>query len=190
MAGGASSLFFPVLGVILSNALYFSSLPAILRISRSGHLGEFNVLPQALMVVSTNAWISYGLSVPNGFIVMSNLPGAVAAVWFISVTLPLIPRGDPSARRAVQLVLSIGNAVMLLLWTFLIFGGLQHSDRIYLLGAYGSMICVILFASPLSTMREVISSRNAISIYTPLTSTQVTNCAMVCSAPLTDWLVD
>jgi len=177
MAAG-DSLFFPVLGVILSNALYFSSMPAVLRIARSGHLGKLNVLPQALMVLSTNAWMSYGLSVPNKFIVMSNLPGAIAAVAFISVTLPLIPRADVPSRRAVQTVLVLGNAAMLLLWVYLIFADVSHAEKVFLLGAYGSAICVILFASPLSTMREVIATGNAVSIYAPLTATQVTNCAM------------
>ena len=35
-----------------------------------------------------------------------------------------------------------------------------------------------LFASPLSTMFEVLSSANAASIYAPLTATQCANCAM------------
>ena len=78
-----ASLFFPVLGVILSNALYFSSTPAIVQTSRRGTLGSLNPLPLSLMVVSTVSWMCYALAVPNGFIVASNLPGAVAAVHFV-----------------------------------------------------------------------------------------------------------
>ena len=76
----SESLVFPVLGVILSNALYLSPLPAVRQAAATGHLGALNVLPQALMVISTQAWMSYALAVPNGFIVASNLPGAVAAI--------------------------------------------------------------------------------------------------------------
>ena len=53
-----------------------------------------------------------------------------------------------------------------------------HDDRCFILGAYGSALCVLLFASPLSTMFEVLSSANAASIYAPLTATQCANCAM------------
>ena len=53
------SLFFPVLGVILSNALYFSSTPVIIQASRRGTLGSLNPLPLALMVVSTVSWMCY-----------------------------------------------------------------------------------------------------------------------------------
>jgi len=176
--GVQDSLFFPVLGVILSNALYFSSFPVVVKAARRGHLGSLNVLPQALMVVSTNAWMCYALSVPNKFIMLSNLPGAVAAVGFIVVTLPLIPRSDGRSRIQVQAVLVLGTAIMLCLWSGLIFGGASHAQRTFVLGAYGSAICVLLFASPLSTMGEVIATRNSVSIYAPLTATQVTNCLM------------
>ena len=56
------SLFFPVLGVILSNALYFSSMPVIIQASRRGTLGSLNPLPLALMVVSTVSWMCPALS--------------------------------------------------------------------------------------------------------------------------------
>ena len=170
VAASSASYIFPVLGVILSNFLYFSPLPAILRAHRTGVLGSLNPLPQALMVVSTNAWMCYGLAVPNGFIVASNLPGAVGAVAFVSITLPLIPSGGN--RKQVQMVLVLGAAAALLLWTYLIFSGMDHTTRCFWLGTYGSAICVLLFASPLSTLREVLTSANAESIYAPLTLAQ------------------
>ena len=166
-------LIFPIVGVVLSNALYFSSLPAVLQAWRTGILGSLNVLPQALMVLSTNAWMCYGLSVPNHFIVLSNLPGSIAAIGFVSITLPLIPRAQSTERAQVQLVLVLGATVMMTLWCGIVFGKASHETRNFALGLYGSAICILLFASPLSTMSEVISTRNSVSIYVPLTLTQV-----------------
>lgn len=181
MGGSAmdsSSLIFPVLGVILSNALYFSPLGAIRQAHRTGVLGNLNPLPQALMVVSTIAWMSYALAVPNGYIVASNLPGAVGSVAFVSVTLPLVPREAAAKRTQVQTVLVLGAAAQLSLWTFLVFSELDHAARCFWLGAYGSAICVLMFASPLSTLKEVLSTSNAASIYGPLTAATCSNCAM------------
>ena len=62
------------------------------------------------VVHSTIAWMCYALSVPNFFIVASNLPGAIAAVYFISTTLPL-SKGEGLA--LVKLVLVGGAAAML-----------------------------------------------------------------------------
>lgn len=173
-----SSLFFPVLGVILSNALYFSSAPAVLQASRRGTLGNLNPLPLVLMAVSTISWMCYSLVVANGFIVASNLPGAVASFAFVAISLPLIPTEDTSARRNVTIVLSGGAAALLALWTYFVFAKVEHERLVFLLGAFASVICVLMFASPLSTVREVVATANAASIYGPLTATQCTNCAM------------
>ena len=174
----SSSLVFPVLGVVLSNALYLSPAPAVMRASSAGNLGSLNPIPLALMVVSTFAWMCYALAVPNGFIVASNLPGAVAAVGFVSITLPLIPADAVSTRRAVGLALTGGATVSLLLWSYLIFARVEHETLVFVLGAHGSTICVLLFASPLSTLREVLVTSNAVSIYGPLTAAQCANCTM------------
>jgi solute carrier family 50 protein (sugar transporter) len=174
----AGSLFFPVLGVVLSNLLYFSPWAAVRSAAKTGHLGSLNVLPQALMVASTQAWMCYALAVPNGFIVASNLPGAIAAMYFVTTTLPLMPREPHAKRHQVQAVLVGATTAMLTLWTVLVFKAVSHETIVFVLGAYGSAICVLLFASPLSTVADVISTRNAASIYAPLTGAQCTNCLM------------
>ena len=165
--------FFPCLGVVLSNLLYFAPMPAVLRANRQGSLGSLNVLPQALMVCSTVAWISYALSVPNMYILVSNLPGAVAAFAYVALLLPLIPRDARDDRVAVQAVLIGGAAAMLLVWSALVAGEFAAKDRSFWLGAYGSAICIVLFASPLSTAQRVVASGDASSIYLPLTAAQV-----------------
>jgi len=181
----SSSLVFPVLGVVLSNALYFSPAPAVVRAASVGNLGSLNPIPLALMVVSTFAWMCYAFAVPNGFIVASNLPGAVAAVGFVATTLPLIPADAVSTRRTVGIALTGGALVSLLLWTYLTFAHVDHDTLVFVLGAHGSAICVLLFASPLSTLKEVLVTANAVSIYGPLTAAQCTNCAMwtICAPP-------
>lgn len=173
-----TGLIAPILGVILSNALYLSSFPAVRTAYQTGTLGSFNVLPTALIVLSTNAWMAYAFTVPNPWIAASNLPGAVAAVGFTTVLLPIIPRERAYDRLQVQLVLVVGAMAMYSLWCYLIFANTSYAERKFIAGAYGSALCVILFASPLSTAYEVVSTGNAASIYAPLTATQVTNCLM------------
>ena len=170
-------VYFPLIGVVLSNALYLAPAPAVAQAVRTGKLGSLNVLPLVLMVVSTTAWISYALSVPNPYITASNLPGAVAAVAYLVFTLPLMPREAAAERRTVQLIAVAGTAALLVLWSYLVLGGLAAEERSKALGFYGSLICVILFASPLSTMREVIAAKSSATIYAPLTLAQVANCA-------------
>ena len=166
---------FPVVGVILSNALYLAPAPAVLSAVRAGSAGSLNPLPHAMMVLSTTAWIFYGLSVPNPFIAASNIPGGIASVAYTVYLLPLIPHEHK--RRPIQQLLVTGTSVALLLWCSLVFGGATAASRSHFLGLYGSLLCVLLFASPLSTVRLVLHTRNAASIYAPLTIAQCVNCA-------------
>lgn len=169
-----ATLWFPLFGVLLSNVLYMAPMPAVYKAYNRGALGDLNVLPLAFMSVSTVSWLAYAFSVPNPFIVASNLPGAAVAMAYTVITLPLVR--SPAERQAVQGVMVGSVGVVSLLWCYLIFSGIDASRRSFLLGAFGSAICVVLFASPLSTMGEVIATRNSASIYAPLTFAQVTNC--------------
>jgi solute carrier family 50 protein (sugar transporter) len=168
----------PYGGVVLSNALYLSPMMSVRRAVKAGRLGSLNVVPQALMVVSTGAWLSYGFSLPNVFLLASNLGGSVLSVYYVSATLPLIPSGQLSDRQAVQAILVLGNAAMLLVWTVLVLSELARRTVSFVLGAYGSFLCVLLFAAPLSTARTVVASRSSASIETPLLAAQLANCML------------
>jgi solute carrier family 50 protein (sugar transporter) len=165
-----ATMFMPIIGVLLSNGLYFSGLPAVYRAQKTGTLGDLNVLPLAIMSLSTTSWLAYALSVPNIFIVLSNLPGVIVAMSYTVLTLPLIKTAPE--RRQVQFVMIAGATVIPILWCIIIFARLDNARRSFTLGAFASFLCIILFASPLSTISEVISSRNSVSIYAPLTAAQ------------------
>ena len=168
----------PYGGVLLSNALYLSPMMSVRYAVNTGRLGSLNVVPQALMVVSTGAWLSYGFSLPNVFILASNLGGSVLSVYYVLATFHLIPPEQLSDRRAVQAILVVGNTAMLLLWTVLVLSELARRTVSFVLGAYGSFLCVLLFAAPLSTVRTVVASRSSASIQAPLLATQLANCVL------------
>jgi len=166
----------PALGFVLSNALYAAPLPETLRRVKLGTLGDLNPLPTSLMVIGTTSWLGYALSSGNPWIAATNVPGAIVAIaTFVSV-LPLL-RPGPQLRQ-VQGTVVAGASATISLWTYLIFAGLSAAVRSRVLGFYATAICIILFASPLSTIAKVIQSRNAASILAPLTAAQCLNCVM------------
>ncbi|KAL1526476.1 hypothetical protein AB1Y20_015186 [Prymnesium parvum] len=173
----AASNFFPILGVLLSNALYFAPVPAVRLAVRRGALGTLNPLPHALMVISTFSWVCYALSKPDVFITLSNAPGCLVSLWYVTSILPLIPREAESARVQVQATILVGALCLLTLASFLVLAHETPAARSFSFGLFGSFVCILLFASPLSTVSEVLSTRNAASIYAPLTAAQVINCA-------------
>ena len=173
-AAQAFGLYAPAMGVLTSNALYFSALPAVLAARKSGDLGPFNPLPSTIMIHSVFGWLCYGLAVSNPWIVASNLPGAGAVLATFAVMLPLMGNSHP-ALSACQLTFVGGAMATLCLWTGLVFAQVSAAARATLVGYFASAIFVVLAASPLSTIRTVLSTRDSASIYTPLTLAQCAN---------------
>jgi len=178
--GGQMSIFssnlFPIVGLFTSNALYFSPIPAVLERLKAGSLGALNPIPTTCIVLSTFAWLMYAFSVPNAWVVASNLPGACAAMAALTMTLPLMK--GAKQLLAVQATLVGGTALNLCLWSYLIFSGLPAAARSRLLGLYASAFFILLAASPLTTITNVIARRDSSSIYAPMTVAQCTNCAL------------
>lgn len=168
------SLYAPAMGIVTSNTLYFSALPEVLRARQAGSLGPFNPLPTTIMVLSVLSWIQYALVVGNPWILASNLPGAVAVLTTFAVMLPLMGK-DHKALDACQFTFVAGAMVTLCLWTFLTFGDVARALRAKCIGYFASAIFVALAASPLSTIRTVLSSQDSASIYAPLTFAQCAN---------------
>ena len=170
----AFSVYAPAMGVFTSNALYFSALPAVIEARKSGTLGPFNPLPSTFMVLSVFGWLCYGLAVANPWIVASNLPGAAAVLATFVIMLPLMGN-DHEALVPCQVTLVGGAMATLSLWTYCIFSGAAATQRAQLIGYFASALFVVLAASPLSTIRTVIATRDSASIYAPLTAAQCAN---------------
>ncbi|EJK71989.1 hypothetical protein THAOC_06521 [Thalassiosira oceanica] len=73
----------PKLGVVTSTALYFSPLMAVLNAKMSGDIGDLNPIPLTIMAISSVCWLAYGLSIQDPYVTISNVPGAVATIWYI-----------------------------------------------------------------------------------------------------------
>ncbi len=173
----------PALGFVLSSWLYYSPLPKLRSCVRKGTLGAFNPLPSALMVIGTTAWLGYGLSVKDPWITATNVPGTLIAVAQLVIMLPVMgcdgrDACDPRPLKQLQATVLGGTVCTVLLWVRLIFGGVSASARSHALGVYATAICILLFASPLSTIASVFRTRNAASILAPLTAAQCANCLM------------
>ena len=128
------------------------------------------------MVASTIAWVSYALAVGNPWIAGTNIPGMVVAFYQLVTMLPLMKPG--SELTLFQSVIVSGVTAQALLFAGLLFGGVSPEARSQALGQYATAICIILFASPLSTIATVVKTRDSASILGPLTIAQVTNCLM------------
>jgi hypothetical protein len=209
----AAGFWFPLAGVFTSNALFMAPFTAVLARVQAKSLGKLNPLPVGMTVLSSWAWLQYGLSVPDPYIVAGNLPALTAAVYGLLLMLPLMheARHAPALQMVVRVFVG-GCFVAFSLWAYLIFARVDSAQRSSTLGSYATVIFIVcthgshsarshshvhtashrvttdgdgigacsqvLAASPLSSMRTVLATRDASSIYAPMTAAQCVNCML------------
>lgn len=175
----AAGIWFPLAGVFTSNALFMAPFTAVLARVHAKSLGALNPLPVAMTVLSSWAWLQYGLSVPDPYIVAGNLPALTAAVYGLLQMLPLMNGAEHSQALNIVVRVFVGGCfVTFCMWAYLIFAGVESGERSSTLGSYATCIFIVLAASPLSSMRTVIATRDASSIYAPMTAAQCINCML------------
>jgi len=100
-------------------------------------------------------------------------------VYGLLLMLPLMQGSEHAQALSVVVRVFVGGCfVTFCMWAYLIFAGLESSERSSTLGSYATAIFIVLAASPLSSMRSVIATADASSIYAPMTAAQCVNCML------------
>ncbi|KAL7442401.1 hypothetical protein ACHAXH_005198, partial [Discostella pseudostelligera] len=165
----------PKIGIITSTLVYFSPMAAVSAASKDGSLGDLNPFPLAVMSVSSICWMVYGLSIRDPFVTLSNVPGSIATIWYITAVLPLL---KGSQLQTIQSTIVFLAGLTINLWTYLSLTNKPMAQVRSMLGLFASALFVVLSGSPLSTIKTVLSTRNSGSILAQLTMAQVTNTAL------------
>mmetsp|Transcript_31513 Transcript_31513/g.54825 ORF Transcript_31513/g.54825 Transcript_31513/m.54825 type:complete len:293 (-) Transcript_31513:55-933(-) len=165
----------PRIGILTSTLLYFSPMAAVRVASKDESLGELNPTPLALMAVSSLCWLVYGLSIRDPYVTLSNVPGSIASIWYITSVLPLLKGSQLKTTQNIVVALS---AITINLWTYLSLTNQPIVQVRATLGLFASALFVVMAGSPLSTIKTVLSSKNSGSILTPLAFAQVVNTAL------------
>ena len=177
----------PKLGIFTALLLFLAPAAAVRDTVQSNQLCDLNPLPIALMSVVTTSWLAYGLAIQDFYVALSNLPGALLSLSYVIGILPVMQvahsgtAGRSANRRelrAVQILLALGATSSLTLWTALRFSGAPLATAKTVLGLFASTFTVMLFGSPLSTVRTVVKQRNSASILGSLTVAQIINSSL------------
>lgn len=165
----------PRIGILTSTLLYFSPMAAVLSASKNKSLGELNPIPLAIMAVSSLCWLVYGLSIRDPYVTLSNVPGSIASIYYVTAVLPLVQGKQLKTTQSIILALS---AITINLWTWLSLTNKTILEISSALGSFASVLFIVLSGSPLSTIKKVVTTRNSASILTQLTAAQVMNTSL------------
>jgi len=164
-------------GVFTSSILGFGPLPAVLNCRKTKHLGEMNVDPFPILFGNALGWIIYScVTTPPGVLIFAaNVSNVLLGMFFLLTGYNLTPSDS------VRLKLEILSLFFLSLWMGLGFLCAMIDDndlRVNILGVACNILVLILFASPLSTMAKVVTTKSSASINRPFAVVQVINCAL------------
>ena len=145
--------------------VFLSPMSTIRGVARSKSVGGLPALPYSSMILNCSLWIIYSVLTDQPTIRYANGVGLALGIYYFytfRIHCPSNATGLPGTiQQHIQLTgLVIGVAL-------LISAGLPRDTAAEVIGKAAVLFCVILFASPLSVLKEAIISRSAQNIPLP-----------------------
>lgn len=168
----------PTLGVVIEYILYATSVPAMQKVRAEAKLGSLNPLPFVVSLANCVAWCGYGFVTKNPFIILSNLVGVLSGLYN---TMTSVRHADNENRKLIEIV-TIASASVLLGSGFassILFE--SEASRRLLFGYLANGFLMVYYASPLSTLKQVLTEKSSASLYWPL--------SLVCALNGGLWLI-
>ena len=180
-----ASLVAPIVGFVLANVMFFSSLPELRRYDLSSTWGPLNAHPYPIVVANCIAWMMYGAVVHDYWVFASNVPGAMVSTYATLLAIRTLPRDNDETNVAhhrkkgkdVEKMFVWGTCGATSVVGFLV-GVVLHDDqktKRVVAGAYCNAVLATYYASPLSEMKEMLTRRDAASLYWPMSAAITVN---------------
>mmetsp|Transcript_27373 Transcript_27373/g.74022 ORF Transcript_27373/g.74022 Transcript_27373/m.74022 type:complete len:238 (-) Transcript_27373:778-1491(-) len=157
----------PVLGCTVSCLMYMSPLGAVQHANGTKALGDLNPLPFSITICSSTVWFVYGLLKRDMFVCCPNIIGILLAFYSVLSTYAL---ANERLQKKMRVLLCSECSILLSLGLTSSFWATNLHEQMVLWGLAGNLTTICYFGAPLSTMTEVIRTRNSASILRPLTT--------------------
>ncbi|KAA8527439.1 hypothetical protein F0562_034846 [Nyssa sinensis] len=152
------SFFVGVIGNIISVLMFLSPIGTFWRIVKHRSTEDFESLPYICTLLNSSLWTYYGITKPGGLLV-ATVNGFGIVVETIYVSLFLIYANSKMRAKTVILVaiLDVGLLAAAIVVTRL---ALQGDVRIDAIGFMCAGLNILMYGSPLSAMRTVVTTKS------------------------------
>ncbi|XP_020595743.1 bidirectional sugar transporter SWEET14-like [Phalaenopsis equestris] len=152
------SLFFGILGNIISFMVFLSPLPTFYRVHKNKTTEGFQSVPYVVALFSSMLWIYYAFIKTNTYLLVSiNAFGCLIETFYIVIFLIYAPKKAKIDTAKLILLLNVGLFSIIVLCTLLLFEG---PDRLRTLGWICVSFSISVFAAPLSIIRLVVRTKS------------------------------
>ncbi|KAB2632948.1 bidirectional sugar transporter SWEET4-like [Pyrus ussuriensis x Pyrus communis] len=150
-----------IIGNVISFILFLSPVQTFVRIWKKGSVEQYSPVPYLATLFNCMAWALYGLPVvhPNSLLVVT-INGSAIFIELSYVILFLIFSSDKKQRLKVLLVLLLELGFMALLAFLVIKLAHTHNKRSLIVGLVCILGNIMMYASPLSVMKLVITTKS------------------------------
>ncbi|KAM7488144.1 hypothetical protein LguiB_025628 [Lonicera macranthoides] len=152
------SFWVGIIGNIISVLVFLSPIGTFVRIVKQGSTEEFECLPYICTLLNSSLWTYYGIIKP-GELLVATVNGFGILVETIYVILFLLYAPPKLKVRTASLVgiLDVGFLLAAILVTKWALEGVARIDAIGLMGAG---LNIIMYGSPLSAMKTVVTTKS------------------------------
>ncbi|XWS48775.1 hypothetical protein CRYUN_Cryun13aG0105200 [Craigia yunnanensis] len=150
-----------ITGNVISLFLFLSPVPTFIRIWKKGSVEQFSPAPYLATLINCMVWVIYGLPVvhPNSTLVVT-INGTGTAIEVVYLTLFLIFCHDKSKRRKVLLIMLVELFFVAVVTTLVLTAVHTTERRSMVVGIIAILFSIMMYASPLSVMKLVISTKS------------------------------
>uniref|UniRef100_A0A7S0VVN7 Sugar transporter SWEET1 n=1 Tax=Hemiselmis tepida TaxID=464990 RepID=A0A7S0VVN7_9CRYP len=161
----------PTIGSLFSSALALGPMSAVLEARGKVELGDVNPDVFPVLMVNCIAWSIYSAIQSNAYIFSGNIPGVICGLFYTLSTYGL--SAGPTRLKIEKLTLALATALILTCFATVTVWKAQQAA---VLGLFSNALVFAVFSSPLTTLAEVLRTRNSVSINRPFGIIQVLNC--------------
>ncbi|KAI4315554.1 hypothetical protein L6164_028350 [Bauhinia variegata] len=151
-----------ILGNVISAFLFLSPVPTFVRICKKGSVEQYSPVPYLATLANCMVWTLYGLPMvrPNSLLVVT-INGAGCVIEIIYVLLFLMYSDRRKRQRLKLLLFLLLELIFVALLSFFALTLLHtHKKRSAVVGTVCILGNIMMYASPLSVMKLVITTKS------------------------------
>lgn len=163
----------PLIGNCTSIILFIAPWKSVSTVKKNSDVGAVNGVPFIFMFFQCMMWSSFGFFIDDYLIVPVNALGAIFAFYYTLVFYGALK--DQAVRFKIELgaVLVIAGPATLACVCFFILT--DNDQRKLIFGSACNVVCVMFFASPLSTLADIVRQKDSSSLTWALTIAMIVN---------------
>mmetsp|Transcript_21405 Transcript_21405/g.46485 ORF Transcript_21405/g.46485 Transcript_21405/m.46485 type:complete len:274 (+) Transcript_21405:129-950(+) len=151
-------------------------LPTIFEVSRNKSVGSLPLLSYSSMTANGFVWALYGWLTDSPAVKWANIVGTLLGSYYFKEFKKYCPPGSSNLPGTMNHHI-FGVTWLILANSFLV-SKFPKQFAADIVGKEGILIFIILFASPLAALKNVIATKSAASIPLPFTIASTINCSL------------